>query len=154
MQYVKNSDLTPCFSPVDAVSDRPLGNLGLNPSIGLGQVRVSTLTMLMAKGYLPSLDSYSFNAMGVDLTGFLTNDQKYTSLLSNDQYNATAVAAYLQYLIDTWKGEYPNIANDPAILGTLYNLGHEKTTPNSAPKPNDFGKDVAKSEGHVKSLLK
>lgn len=90
-------------------------------------------------------------------------------LLENEEKNIIYVAAYLRYQSDIWKSDYPNIENDAAILGTLYNLGHEKRgsgilgyvfgigneprVPNKNPKANEFGNDVEKYMEQMKRLL-
>lgn len=51
------------------------------------------------------------------------------------------VSAYIKALEDLWIDEFPEITSSPDILGSLYNLGHEKK-PHSNPKPNWFGEYV------------
>ena len=51
------------------------------------------------------------------------------------------VAAYIKALEDIWKSEFPEISNRPDILGSLYNLGHERK-PHGSPEPNWFGEYV------------
>ncbi|MBB6217232.1 hypothetical protein HNQ80_003351 [Anaerosolibacter carboniphilus] len=63
------------------------------------------------------------------------------------------VAAYIKYFQDTWQDELPSIANRPDILGTLYNIGHEITKPNSNPKPNSFGEHVKNNYDTMGDLL-
>ena len=51
------------------------------------------------------------------------------------------VAAYIKALEDLWVNEFPDIGNRPDILGSLYNLGHEKT-PHNDPQANWFGEET------------
>lgn len=64
--------------------------------------------------------------------------------LENDRTNIMYVAAYIRYFEDTWQSEYPSIADSPDILGTLYNIGHEITRPNSNPRSNNFLRIMSK----------
>lgn len=59
--------------------------------------------------------------------------------LEDDEWAIIYAAAYLRYFIDIWESEYPEIAARPEMLGSLYNLGHQQTSPHGDPKPNDFG---------------
>lgn len=67
------------------------------------------------------------------------------------QINIIYVAAYLKYMQDVWKKDYPQIASKPAILGTLYNIGSTKTHGN--PKSNEFGRYVKKFQKKIKRWL-
>lgn len=68
----------------------------------------------------------------------LYNHNLIIEKLNQDSINIEYIAAYLNLLSNMWEDEFPEIRNNPAILGTLYNLGHEKI-PHSDPQPNDFG---------------
>lgn len=59
--------------------------------------------------------------------------------LEDNMYNVMYVAAYLKYFIDTWKPFYNEIEVRTDILATLYNVGHETTTPHNSPESNQFG---------------
>ena len=67
--------------------------------------------------------------------------------------NVMYVAAYLKYWEDRWESKYTRISYDPAILGTLYNLGTRAKSPNANPKPNKFGKYVKDNYLHMGKLL-
>jgi len=83
-----------------------------------------------------------------------------TMLNSNDSVSINYAAAYLAYFQDTWAGAYPNIANDPGVLGTLYNNGpyvpgtNILTPPHSNPKPSlEFGVPVQQYYNTMAYLL-
>ena len=58
-----------------------------------------------------------------------------------DPFGLTAERSIGGGLTDLWETEYPEISSSPAILGSLYNLGHNKI-PHNNPKPNWFGVEV------------
>ncbi len=119
------------------------GFYGVNTSVGLGQVRISTAEFLEEKGYITktkaSEGGWNLPFIGhVDGTTTMAREKR----LENDRINCYYVAAYIRYFQDTWKYKFPSIAGRPDILGTLFNIGHEVTKPNSNPKPNEFGQYV------------
>ena len=129
-------------NPLDSY-DVPLGYLGVDTSIGLGQVKISTAKMLVDKGYI------SRESVGMENN----RNYSYVNALQNNEYNSIFVAGYLQYLIDNWKGEYSEITNDIGVLATLYNKGVGE--PHSSPGPSpEFGEKAQANYDHVKSLLK
>lgn len=67
--------------------------------------------------------------------------------------NILYVAAYIKLIEDTWKKEFPQIYSRPDIIGTLYNQGHDFTSPHSNPGSNDFGKYVLKNYNKMRGLL-
>lgn len=73
--------------------------------------------------------------------------------LESNEINCMYVAAYLRYFIDTWKSSYPEIAKKPGILGTLYNIGHQKHKPHKSPSENNFGKYARENYNHMGDLL-
>lgn len=60
-------------------------------------------------------------------------------MLENPEISIRYAAAYYAYIQDIWKNSYPEISGRTVIVATVYNLGHEKTSPNTNPKPNNFG---------------
>ena len=128
-------------NPFD-MADSVLGLLGVDTSIGLGQVKISTAAMLVNKGYVDK-----------EKVGIKDNfDVSYVNSLRDDKNNTIFVAAYLQYLIDEWKDEYPDIVNDIGVLSTLYNQGVGE--PHSDPESSQgFGIKAQQSYTYVKSLL-
>jgi RHS repeat-associated protein len=140
-------------NPLD-MADVPLGFMGVDTSIGLGQVKISTAQKMIDQGYMPGLDTYNWEVAGFDFSSVMNDEQKITMLLSNEEYNTQFVAAYLQYHIDQWKDKYPNITDDDKIniLATLYN--RVEVEPHANPGENDFGKKVKENFEHVKSILR
>ena len=109
------------------------GKLGLDTSIGLAQVKISTAKMLEEEGYMPRI-TVSDNERK-------TENAKRIEALNDPQTNIRYAAAYLKYIQDIWKDVYPEIDGRTAILATLYNTGaYGEEGPRSNPKPNDFGR--------------
>ncbi len=73
--------------------------------------------------------------------------------LENNQTNIMYVAAYLRYWQDVSEDVYPQINNDPAILGTLYNLGVRANAPNKSPRSTPFGDYVEENYTYLGQLL-
>ena len=87
---------------------------GVDTSLGIAQVRVSTAAFIEDQGYMPKTKG----------TLRLNRFQVIATMLnSNDSVSINYAAAYLAYFQDTWAGAYPNITNDLGVLGTLYNNG-------------------------------
>lgn len=80
-----------------------------------------------------------------------TNFEIAQKLNSDDKFNIECVAAYLSVHQEQWRNTY-DISGEPAILGTLYNLGAR--TPRVNPQPNPFGKKVKTCYWHMELLLK
>ena len=119
----------------------------IDMSIGLGQVRMSTAKYLEDQGYVTPVEiqTNENNEFIPYLLMVHSNIDRESLIrgtrLENDTWNINYVAAYIKALEDLWKKDFPEISSSPDILGTLYNLGHEKK-PNSTPKPNWFGEKV------------
>lgn len=137
--------------------------IGLDTSIGVGQVKVSTAQLLEDKGYVPkTIVRWYESLLGIDRKG------KIAIGLDNCEKNIQYVAAYLKYQTDIWEPVCPQIRNNPELLGTLYNLGHEirgdgllgyilgignrYREPHPNPDSNKFGRDV-KSYYHLMNGL-
>jgi len=130
-----------------------LGGLGVNTSIGLGQVRIETSKKVIYRGYGVHSEGIKFIRNGIDVTDRLSEDERVLYILSNPEMNAEIVAGYLQYHIDRWKGVYPEIVEDIGVLSTLYNLPEKP--PHAKPQPSpSFGEKVEKNFEYIKSLLK
>ncbi len=134
-------------------ADGFLGFYGLDTSIGVGQVRMSTAKFVEDQGYL-NKSSGEEGGWALPFGGFLngTETMAREQRLEDPRTNIAYVAAYLKHFQDTWAEEYPAIAQDPAILGTLYNLGHEKV-PNGSPEPNEFGAFMGESMHMMDEVL-
>ena len=71
--------------------------------------------------------------------------------LINPEWNIRYVGAYLKYLQDARKPQFPAITSSPDILSTVYNSGKTDAHPN--PKPSDYGEDVKKIYPKMKNLI-
>ena len=115
----------------------------IDMSVGLGQVRVSIAKFLEEQGYVPETSAEE-GGWNIPFIGFVhgTETMAREKRLEDNSWNIMYVAAYIKYFEDTWIDVFPEISSRPDILGTLYNIGHEKTSPNSNPGSNKFGDDV------------
>lgn len=139
----------------EAAQDKAQILIGLNCSVGIGQVRISTAKRLENSGYQPKTKmgyKWRFHR-GKRVKIAISRDRKIYDKLVKDEYCIDYAAAELKYQINRWKGSYKKIANDVAILGTLYNIGNVRP-PRANPKPNSFGLTARKELEHVKKLLK
>ena len=140
----------------------------LDTSIGVSQVKVSTAELLENKNYV---DRYCLNPnrnMGCLSEKYSDNKRIVDNLCDSDK-NIEYAAAYLSYLCDVWEPFHPGIRNDSSILGTLYNLGHEKRgkgfmgymfgvgnqprVPHVNPEANEFGCDVSENVSIVSNIM-
>ena len=138
----------------DDYIDGIVGFYGVDTSIGIGQLRISTAKFIEKEGYMPTLSAKD-GGWNIPLIGFVhgTEQMVREKTLENSELNIKYAAGYLKYFQDEWKNVYPDIDGKTDILATLYNLGHEQTSPNSNPKPNDFGKFAKENYSHVRKLL-
>ena len=107
-------------SIIDTLTDWT-GFYGVNTSVGLGQVRMSTAEFLEEQGYMPKTNA-SDAGRDIPYIGYVhgTTTMDREKRLENDRVNIMYVAAYIRYFQDIWKDQFPSIANRPDILGTLY----------------------------------
>jgi hypothetical protein len=131
-----------------------LGFYGLDSSVGLGQVKMSTAKFIEDQGYINKADETE-GAWHVPLVGDVHGSTRMAreKRLENDKINTYYVAAYLKYFQDKWMDAFPEITQRPDILGTLYNLGHQTTHPNSDPKSRPFGDYVSLNYDKMAELL-
>ncbi|MDI1433205.1 PAAR domain-containing protein [Polyangium sorediatum] len=120
------------------------------PSIGLAQVQIATARFLEEQGYITPTSSDEVEFFGMN---FHTTNMAREKRLEVNSINTLYAAAYMRYFINEWSTEFPLVAARPDILGTLYNLGHEKTSPHGNPQVNDFGEDVLRLYPLMASLL-
>ena len=129
--------------------------LGMDCSVGSGQVRVSTAKKVEDAGCMPTTyDSEAINyAFRNPFTGksvywsdSYSRDNEIYHKLKDPETNINYAAAYLAMIQNMWSEEYPEISGDTAILATLYNIGEyggEKGI-NNSPVSTEFG-DFAKA---------
>lgn len=143
----------------DKYIDPMAAQLGVNVSLGIGQVRLSTASMLEEKGYMPRMESETkyllrSNAAGGDAIMIDVEASLRANALMDDETNIMYVAAYLSYIQDLWKDEYPEIDGKSDILGTLYNIGEYGSSGiNSTPQSNSFGDTVKENYYKMQKLL-
>ena len=111
--------------------------LGIDTSVGLGQVKMSTAEFLEQEGYIKETTATDGN-WGIAYDGDSLSS-RYDRLM-DERINCFYVAAYIKYFQNTWVDEFPTIAERPDILGTLYNVGQRE--PNPEPEANLFGRNV------------
>jgi len=118
-----------------------LGATGLvDTSVGVGQVRISTAKFIEEEGYMPE-------------TKGQCQSSKITWKLGNKEGNIRYVAAYIKYFIDLWSEVYPEITQRPDIIATLFNVGHQKTSPNANPESNEFGDYAEIAYNYLKRIF-
>lgn len=136
-------------------------------SIGIGQVKVSTARMLEDSGYMPKTElAYTYDEWHgnsfvrkevwyAPAYGYVEGNRDWgiTKRLEIESENINYVAAYLAYLQDRWRSEYPEIDGHTDILASLYNLGKNAKEPNPNPKPNPFGIQAKKEYAWMRTLL-
>lgn len=126
----------------------------MDTSVGIGQVRMSTAEFLEKEGYMAKTSAEEC-IIDIPLIGVISGTERMARCirLENDGINVLYVAAYLRYFVDEWSEVYKPIATSIDILASLYNLGHDITSPNSNPSPNSFGKYAEKKYDMMYVLL-
>ncbi len=138
--------------------------LGMDCSVGLGQVRVSTAKKVEDKGHMPT--TYDSEATNYNFRNPFTGKSVYSSdtysrdkeiyhKLKDPETNINHAAAYLAMIQNMWNKEYPEISGDTAILATLYNIGEYggERGINSSPKPREFGLFAKANYPYMQYLL-
>lgn len=128
---------------------------GLNSSVGLAQVMMSTAEFVEDQGYVTEqmLKDMGYSEGFAESKFFDSETKARYARLNDDKTSALYAAAYIKYFQDLWADEYPEIADHPEILGTLYNLGHDNTEPKKDPKTSPFGDYVAENYDLMGGLL-
>lgn len=142
------------YNWVDVVTDDFAGFYGVNTSVGLGQVRIKTAKFIEEQGYIEKAQKTD-NGWYIPFIGFVhgTENMAREQRLENNEWNTMYVSAYLRYFIDTWENDFPEINIRTDILASLYNIGHESTSPHSDPEANEFGVHADKYYFMMYSLL-
>lgn len=132
---------------VDALTDYIGGVLGLNTSIGVGQVRVATAAAL--ENYYEELKLFVKENLFSDL------NTVRVEMLKDPQTNVRYVAAKIHFSEKRWRDAGYDISDKPEILGTLYNIEdvNQPIEPHDNSEPNEFGKGVKRNLDKVKTLL-
>lgn len=139
---------------VDDLLDGFLGFYGIDTSVGIAQVKISTAKFLEEKGYMPSITAED-GGWSIPGIGFIhgTENMAREKALENPSINIMYAAAYIRYFQDLWAEAFPDISTSTDILAALYNLGHEQTSPNENPTPNPFGVFAREQYSFLKELL-
>jgi hypothetical protein len=146
-------------TPTETLEDWAQMMLGMDASVGVSQVRISTAKNLEDMGYIESTGekiTYSTTyIMGQKVTkkNVVSREEGIYNKLSNNQMNIRYAAAELKYRQDMWKDEYPIIDGKTDILATLYNLGDNAKKPNANPESNPFGNFAKENYYHMRDLL-
>ncbi|MEK9154066.1 MAG: hypothetical protein AAB798_01190 [Patescibacteria group bacterium] len=131
---------------VDTLTDTIGGVIGLNTSVGIGQVRVNTARALEEK--YPQLVSLStvFSESG---------DFARVERLKDPFLNIRYVAAKVHFDETHWKGAGFDLSGRHDILGTLYNTQdvEHPLTSHANPEANEFGIGVGENYERVRALL-
>ena len=147
----------------EGVEDFTQAVLGMDCSVGISQVRISTAKKVEDAGYIEKtyqtemtayLFTNPFTGNAVYSTDVISRESNVYDKLINDNTNILYAAAYLALIQDKWKGVYPEIDGRTAVLATLYNIGENGTKgPNSNPGTNEFGKFAKKNYYKMQELL-
>ena len=126
----------------------------IDMSVGIGQVRLSTAELLEEKGYVKETKADE-GGWKIPIIGTVhgTTTMAREKRLEDPKMNITYVAAYIKLIEDTWKKDFPEIGERPDILGTLYNQGHDFSTPHANPGSNEFGEFVKENYNTMEELL-
>lgn len=150
----------------DRYVDEIVADIGINVSLGVGQVTIKTARMLendgnmknpiTHKGKVPVFNGFTTVMEDVwEIPGIGryqgTKDGAIKLRLQNVDQNIEYVAAYLRRIQDHWQEEFPEISGRTAILATLYNIGDKN--PHSDPKSNPFGDYAKENYYHIRELL-
>lgn len=143
----------------DKYIDPMAAQIGVDVSLGIGQVRLSTAKKLEDMGYVPKIETDTKhilrgNAAGGEPTMIDLESSLRCAALMNDTTNIQYVAAYLKYIQNLWINKYPEIDGKSDILGTLYNIGeYGSNGVNSSPSANPFGQTVKDNYQKMQELL-
>jgi hypothetical protein len=109
--------------------------LGVNTSIGIGQVKTDTARDLMlADYYNPDTDVF----LSKEKIKKATHRQIY-EYIRQSKHNIFFAAARMRSLIDEWR-KFADLKQKPEITATLYSLKHKN--PHNNPQPNERGLQV------------
>jgi hypothetical protein len=141
---------------IDKELDIPLASAGLNTSIGLGQVKVSTAQWIEHQ----MCDSASLYFLGDSIRKkfpFSLSRADLVDRLAIPKWNCYYVAADLAMILKRWSDAGVPLHYRVDIAATLYSAGVEKSgqeirSPHSNPKTNQFG-IVAREFYESESLL-
>jgi hypothetical protein len=128
----------------DKELDIPLAKAGLNTSLGLGQMKVSTAEWFEHQ----MCDSASLYFLGDSIWKKFSHSRSRADLvdrLAIPKWNCYYVAGYLAMILKRWSDADVPLFHRVDIVATLYSAGVEKSgreirSPHINPTPNNFGK--------------
>jgi hypothetical protein len=128
--------------------DPLLARYGLDVSLGLGQVKVSTAQWIETALHERE-NKYYIGSLYSEVVPFSPVRDTLIKRLLDPDWNTKYVAAYLAMIRNRWKEAGEDIGEKADILATLYSAGViengiEKRAPHADPRPNEFG-NVARS---------
>jgi hypothetical protein len=125
------------LKPFETITDELGVNIvGLNISVGIGQVKIDTANDLIKKGvYHP--DSEDKKLPFVRLTN--ANRAYLYVYLIQPKHSIYFAAAFIRYVINFWKPKI-DLAKRPEIIATLYSLGYGEPKPD--PVASDRGEQI------------
>src|SRR3989338_2377081 len=125
------------LAPFEEVRDKvAIEVLGVDFSVGIGQVTIETARGLIRNGYYnpnpkdSALDKQHINKV---------SRQHTLTYLKDPKHNVYFAAAKIRSLIDEWKSR-ANIDILPAIIATLYHFGHK--VPHPYPRSDSRGEQI------------
>ena len=92
-------------------------------------------TLVIDKNSLMPVNAYSTNSSST--TTLVGSDAERIKRLTNERdhyYSYLYAALYLKQIMTAWERTGYSISDRPEIIATVYNLGFEKSNPNSDPK--------------------
>lgn len=128
---------------VDRELDVTLANYGLNTSLGLGQVKISTAQWVELQ-LKDTSSEYFLNDSIRLIFPFSTSREDLIHRLANPRWNSYFIAAYLAVILKRWSGAGVPLNDRVDIVATLYSAGVEKSRketrkPHPKPVSNEFG---------------
>lgn len=110
--------------------------LGSEYEYALDYTDSTTSTLLVDKNTLMPIKNSSTTNSSTTIT-LVGKDAERIKRLTNERdhyYSYLYAALYLKQIMTAWEREGHSISDRPEIIATVYNLGFEKSNPNSDPK--------------------
>ena len=147
----------------EKIEDAAQAILGLDCSVGIAQVRISTAEKVENNGYISKTTNtiaskymYTIPIIGKQVysTDVISRKDNIYNKLKDNETCVRYAAAYIAMIQDIWKDAYSEIDGRTAIIATLYNVGENgKKGPNANPKSNEFGDFAKENYYYMKELL-
>ena len=130
-------DETVRLAPFEEIRDKlAIRVLGVDYSVGIGQVTIETARGLIRDGYYnPNPEDSALNREQISKA----SRRLLLSYVTDSKHNVYFAAAKLRSMIDEWK-RAAHIDLDPVIIATLYHLRHR--IPHPDPKSDTRGEQI------------